>query len=289
MDEAYRRALSRLKPLSKDEQVELHRRMRAGDKAAKDRLVESVLKLVYAIAKKYTNSRLSLDDFAAEGNYHAIRAVEAWEPDKGKLTTIVSTYVENGIHRFIVKNGHAGIFLPLTTYRAINAETPPECKPHRRWQLESARAASYIAQFSTLPRQHGNRHFDVIDEREGGEPVGFCLADVEPLLHHLATPLERKIFRLKFTTGDKPATYEQVGKAVGLSAAECHAMMRALTAKLNRESECKFCGERFVRGVKSKRYCSARCHRLGQKLINALHHRESRKRKRSERPKPVSV
>lgn len=262
MDAAYKKALSRCKTLSQAEAVELHRRMHDGDSSARDRLVESVLKLVYRIAMKYASVRNSAEELAAEGNTHAIRAVDDWNPDKAKLTTAVGFYVNNGLKEYLWRHGHNGIYLPLQTAKAIRGGCAYKCSERRRMELENARAASRIVHFSALPPTDDDKEFDVEDTRDHSEPKGFCLADIDQLLHHKATPLERRAFRLRYYAGGKHASHAEVSRELGIGVDECREMLKGLLKRLNRECSCKFCGERFVRGIHSKRYCSARCYRL---------------------------
>lgn len=81
--EAYLRAIRRHKILLKEEEFELARSARAGDKRAAMRLAESNLRLVISIAKQYRNRGLSFEDLIQEGNMGLLKAVEKFDPDRG--------------------------------------------------------------------------------------------------------------------------------------------------------------------------------------------------------------
>src|SRR3970040_363986 len=85
----YLREISRIPLLTREEELDLARRARAGDAAAKERLVEANLRLVVQVARRYLNRGLPLPDLIEEGNLGLIRAVEKFDPERG---TRFSTY-----------------------------------------------------------------------------------------------------------------------------------------------------------------------------------------------------
>ena len=71
------------KLLNREEEVELSRRAKAGDRKARRRLTEKNLRLVVSVAKRYRGYGLPFEDLIQEGNLGLIKAVEKFDPEMG--------------------------------------------------------------------------------------------------------------------------------------------------------------------------------------------------------------
>lgn len=86
--------------LTREEEYELSRLALSGDQEARDRLINSNLRLVVSVAKKYFNVGLPLQDLIQEGNIGLIKAVEKFNPDFGKrFSTYATWWIKQSILR----------------------------------------------------------------------------------------------------------------------------------------------------------------------------------------------
>lgn len=104
----YLRDLRRTTLLTPEEEIELSKRIQKGSKAAKERLINSNLRLVVKIAKHYLNTRFSLMDLIQEGNIGLIKAAEKFDHAKGcRFSTYASWWIRHSILRSLAKKGRA--------------------------------------------------------------------------------------------------------------------------------------------------------------------------------------
>ncbi|WP_419630844.1 sigma-70 family RNA polymerase sigma factor, partial [Thiolapillus sp.] len=140
----YLREIGAARLLTAEEEVELARAIAAGDDKARKRMIESNLRLVVKIARRYLNRGLPLLDLIEEGNLGLIRAVEKFDPERGfRFSTYATWWIRQTIERAIM-NQTRTIRLPVHVAKEIN--TYLRAARQLAQQLEHEPSAEDIAQ-----------------------------------------------------------------------------------------------------------------------------------------------
>ncbi len=107
--------------LTASEELALARRVRAGDFAARQLMIEHNLRLVVSIAKHYLNRGIPLLDLIEEGNLGLIHALEKFDPERGfRFSTYATWWIRQGIERGIMNQSRT-IRLPVHVVKEINS------------------------------------------------------------------------------------------------------------------------------------------------------------------------
>ena len=237
----YLSEISRIKLLTREEEQELARRVRAGDEAAKQRMIEANLRLVVQIARRYLNRGLPLPDLIEEGNLGLLRAVEKFEPERGtRFSTYATWWIRQAVTRALANQART-IRLPvhvellLTRYaREQRRLTQALGRPPTTEEMAKALDTSE-REISEL--EEVRQHPVSLDAPAGGEstatlgdliadraaaPETFAelfrdRADLVSVLDDLAAN-ERTVLRRRFGLEDhEPETLEAIGQRLGLS------------------------------------------------------------------------
>ena len=228
--------------LTAEEEVEISKRIEQGDLEAKERMINSNLRLVVSIAKKYQGQELSLLDLIQEGIFGLIRAAEKFDWRKGyKFSTYATFWIRQAIQRGLANKART-IRIPVhigqRERKIVRAERELAAKLGRDPtdaevaglaelsvdQVEEVRDAARTV--TSLDRPVGEEGDTALgDLLEGGAPPVDQEVEVslsEQLLRQTIEELpatERDVIRLRFgLADDEPQPLRETGRRLGLSA-----------------------------------------------------------------------
>ena len=128
----YLREMSEWDRISHDQEIELGKRVQAGDEEAVNELVKANLRLVLKIAKEYQNLGLEYMDLVSEGNLGLIRAAEKFDPEYGcRFSTLCAIWVRQFIRRALANQGRT-VRLPVYLVDHIQKMRRAEIELNRR-------------------------------------------------------------------------------------------------------------------------------------------------------------
>ncbi len=117
----YLDAIGSISLLPPEEELQLARRVAAGDEAARQQMIEANLRLVVSIAKHYQHRGLPLMDLIEEGNLGLMHAVEKFDPERGfRFSTYATWWIRQAIERAIT-NQVRTVRLPVHVQRQVAA------------------------------------------------------------------------------------------------------------------------------------------------------------------------
>ncbi len=263
----YLREIGKIPLLTPEEEADLAQRIVKGDKKAKDKMVESNMRLVVSIAKRYGGRGLDFLDLIQEGNTGLLRAVEKFDPDKGfKFSTYATWWVRQAITRAIADQART-IRIPvhmvetinkvLRTSRKLTSElnrepTNEEIAEALDMEPEKIdyvmRIKQDIASLDASVGRDGDDEDSVLgdfvedEERDSPEESAANQILKEQLSEIIATLTDReqKIIRLRFGIGGgRPHTLEEVGAEFDVTRERIRQIEAKALSKLRKNKDTK--------------------------------------------------
>ena len=234
--------IGRVDLISAEEEVDLARRIRDGDRVALEKLTKANLRFVVSVSKQYQNQGLSLPDLINEGNVGLIKAAERFDETRGfKFISYAVWWIRQSILQALAEQSRI-VRLPLNKIGSINKinkmyalleqsnERPPSAEEIAK-ELDMTvndvkesmkNSGRHLSMDAPLVEGEDSNLYDVLRSGESPNPDRELIheslqTEIERALETL-TPREADVVRLYFGLGDQhPMTLEEIGETFDLT------------------------------------------------------------------------
>jgi len=233
----YLREIGRVKLLTPKEEIALARKIKRGDKQAREQMITANLRLVVKIARDYEGLGMPILDLINEGNIGLMKGVERFNPNKGaKLSTYASWWIKQSIKRALA-NQSKTIRLPVHVVdkvahirrtemklRELLDRDPTDQEVAEDLGLKTRRVREYrdasrapVSLDAPIGTEESDRISETVADANAAAPFDRITreSDTELMQEVLATLTERErsILAMRFGLDDgEPKTLEQVGE-----------------------------------------------------------------------------
>ncbi|MCW3085200.1 MAG: polymerase, sigma 70 subunit, RpoD subfamily [Bacteroidetes bacterium] len=240
----YLQEIGKVDLITADEEVELARKIRAGDQGALEKLTKANLRFVVSVSKQYQNQGLSLPDLINEGNLGLIKAAQRFDETRGfKFISYAVWWIRQSILQALAEQSRI-VRLPLNKIGSINKINKTFSKLEQEYEREpspaeiavmleisesdvkesmknTGRHVSMDAPLTTGDDNAGSM-YDVMESDDAPNPENGLLheslrREIERALHTL-TSREADVVRLYFgLSGEHAMTLEEIGEKFDLT------------------------------------------------------------------------
>lgn len=240
----YLQEIGKVDLITADEEVELARKIRAGDQGALEKLTKANLRFVVSVSKQYQNQGLSLPDLINEGNLGLIKAAQRFDETRGfKFISYAVWWIRQSILQALAEQSRI-VRLPLNKIGSINKINKTFSKLEQEFEREpspaeialileisetdvkesmknTGRHVSMDAPLTTGDDNAGSM-YDVMESDDAPNPENGLLheslrREIERALHTL-TSREADVVRLYFgLSGEHAMTLEEIGEKFDLT------------------------------------------------------------------------
>ncbi len=261
----YFKDIGKVDLLTPEDEIELGKRMMAGDESAKQKLIESNLRLVVSIAKRYLGkTSMSFSDLIQEGNMGLIKAVERFDYRRGfHFSTYGTWWIRQAISRAIADQART-IRIPVHMVETINklgrvtrmlwqklGREPTEAEIAESMGMseekigEIRKIALEPTSLETPTGEEGDSEFyDFVEDENAKSPseniIQMMLKEQLLAVIETLTPREQKVIRLRYGLDDAhPRTLEEVGKEFNVTRERIRQIEAKALKKLRNPSRSK--------------------------------------------------
>lgn len=263
----YLKEIGKVPLLSRDEEVEVAKRIENGDESAKDELAAANLRLVVSIAKRYAkhNGKMGILDLIQEGNIGLMKAVDKFDYSKGfKFSTYATWWIRQAITRALADQDRM-IRIPVHVVESINKmnriqrtlqqDLDRDAKPEEL-AAEMNEPLQKVQEIITVAKNQETDSLDKPVGEEGDSQLGDLLEDnkaINPeeytafemlkdqlsgMMGEFLTDREAKVLKLRFgLENDEPHTLEEVGRSLGVTRERVRQIEAKAVKKLKHHSD----------------------------------------------------
>ncbi|MBT8848276.1 RNA polymerase sigma factor RpoD [Lactobacillus delbrueckii subsp. bulgaricus] len=263
----YLKEIGKVPLLSRDEEVEVAKRIKNGDESAKDELAAANLRLVVSIAKRYAkhNGKMGILDLIQEGNIGLMKAVDKFDYSKGfKFSTYATWWIRQAITRALADQDRM-IRIPVHVVESINKmnriqrtlqqDLDRNAKPEEL-AAEMNEPLQKVQEIITVAKNQETDSLDKSVGEEGDSQLGDLLEDnkaINPeeytafemlkdqlsgMMGEFLTDREAKVLKLRFGLENyEPHTLEEVGRSLGVTRERVRQIEDKAVKKLKQHSE----------------------------------------------------
>jgi RNA polymerase primary sigma factor len=239
----YLRRIRRGGLLTHREEIDLGRRVKAGDRRAREKLIEKNLRLVVSVAKRYRGYGLPLEDLIQEGNIGLMKAVERFDPDLGyRFSTYATWWIRQAVQRATDDKGRT-IRVPVhmrnkirkasRAYSELYVEyerepTEEEVASRLGWEVEQVRLANNAMQDAasldqpvsvedTAPSLGDSVEDEQVSDILGAAMHELEMAQLKEAIEGLSERIRYVLVRRYGLDGAEPATLVELGDELNLT------------------------------------------------------------------------
>lgn len=262
--EKYFQEISRVDMITAEEEVELAKRIKSGDKAALEKLTKANLRFVVSVAKQYQNSSMTLGDLINEGNLGLIKAASRFDETRGfKFISYAVWWIRQSIMQALAEQSRI-VRLPLNRVSSLNRISRTFSDLEQRYQREPTEEelADVLEVTSTEVSENmklsnkkvsmdapfingeGNSLLDVLENEEIDETDSVLMIDslrreVQRALSTLTAREAAVISNYYGLNGQQPMTLEEIGEQLSLTRERVRQIKEKGTKKLRHSSRSK--------------------------------------------------
>ncbi len=260
----YLQEIGKVDLITAEQEVELARRIKQGDKTALEELTKANLRFVVSVSKQYQNQGLSLPDLINEGNLGLIKAAQRFDETRGfKFISYAVWWIRQSILQALAEQSRI-VRLPLNKIGSINKINKATAKLEQKYEREpdykeiagildmtvnevkesKRNAGRHVSMDAPLIQDEDNNMYDVLKSEESITPeTGLLYESLRKEIDRAISTLtqrEADVVRLYFgLNGGHPMTLEEIGEKFDLTRERVRQIKEKAIRRLKQTSRSK--------------------------------------------------